>query len=412
MALLIMTSCLCMGCGKKVESLTEITLLHGWGTMEKDHVAMRQIYQDFEKENSDIKLNLISMPSSEDVVYKAGDMLSVGQIPDLIFTGGIGYNTIYQFMVEKGYALDLMPYVKEDPDFKENISKIIFEYWTTKENKLYTLSDVLLLSGYWYNEEVLREAQVEKIPQTWDEFYGMCDKIQEWADTHDQSIAPIRLDPDSSISIFDVLWMSNGDKLETYQSKNKINQFNQEFIETIHSLKKIYNYAGSENESYTYRDSLNSFNMGKSAIYVNGVWANASIAHNIPAKYAAFPSNTAQSIGCKSACIGYVAGNSKDQKRIEASVRFLKYMLSDEVQNKILVETGQIPSSPNVNLEEYKDISPRLYQAVEAVESAKYRIELPINMWDEKEQGIFRKSILQVLNEEMDTTKFLNLLER
>ena len=53
------------GCRGRQEEVVEITLIHGWGSTEADHVAMRRIYQDFEKEHPNIRLNLVSMPSSE-----------------------------------------------------------------------------------------------------------------------------------------------------------------------------------------------------------------------------------------------------------------------------------------------------------------------------------------------------------
>ena len=53
--LMILTILLFSGCGEKKEKPVEITLIHGWGTTEGDHEAMRKIYQDFEKENPDIR---------------------------------------------------------------------------------------------------------------------------------------------------------------------------------------------------------------------------------------------------------------------------------------------------------------------------------------------------------------------
>ena len=64
------------GCGDEKE-ITEITLIHGWGSTEADHEAMRQIYKDFEKDHPEIHLNLISMPSSTDVISKVSDLLTV-----------------------------------------------------------------------------------------------------------------------------------------------------------------------------------------------------------------------------------------------------------------------------------------------------------------------------------------------
>lgn len=82
--LLLMTACLLGGCSKESAEQTEITLIHGWGSMESEHVRMRQIYKDFEKEHPEIKLNLMSMTSSDEVIKKTKNMLSVGEVPDLI----------------------------------------------------------------------------------------------------------------------------------------------------------------------------------------------------------------------------------------------------------------------------------------------------------------------------------------
>ena len=79
------------GCGEKAPEPVEITLIHGWGTTEEDHVVMRDIYQDFEKENPDVKLNQLSMPSGSEMVRKVEDMLVVGEIPvSVMETAGEG----------------------------------------------------------------------------------------------------------------------------------------------------------------------------------------------------------------------------------------------------------------------------------------------------------------------------------
>ena len=96
------------GCTVQEPDLVEITVIHGWGSNENDHVAMRSIYSDFEKENPNIKVHLISMPTSKDLLRKVGDMILVGEMPDVIFFGGIGNNQIYQYMVKNDLALDLM----------------------------------------------------------------------------------------------------------------------------------------------------------------------------------------------------------------------------------------------------------------------------------------------------------------
>ena len=397
-------------CGTTKEEVTEITLIHGWGTMEENHVAMRQIYEDFEKKNTDIRLNLISMTSSEQVISKANDMLSVGKIPDIIFTSGIGVDSFYKFMINKGYALDLMPYVDDDKEFAANLSPSILKYWKTKDNKLYSISDVLLLSGYWYNETIFNEAGVTQIPKTWHEMLDACAKIKEWSKKQHNEVLPIQLNSEAAISLADVLMISQGANSKQKIIDNTFSTDGTEFSNVVDQLKELYEYSYNDNDHYTYRDILSGFNNSKSAIYINGVWADALINNNIPAKYAPFPSENGDSVACISACLGYVLGNTKNPKQIDASVRFIKYMLSDEVQNRILVETGQIPSNPAIDISKFKDDMPRLFQAVETVQSADIKIEIPVNLWSNKKMQAFKDNIEKVIKGNIDNKKFLQLI--
>ena len=71
---------LIVGCGeeKKVEN-TEIVIINGWGMMDENHQIMRDIYEDFQENNPDITLKLISMPSSDKVIEKAKEILETGE---------------------------------------------------------------------------------------------------------------------------------------------------------------------------------------------------------------------------------------------------------------------------------------------------------------------------------------------
>lgn len=129
--------------------------MHGWGSTEMDHKEMQKIYSDFQKKYPDISLNLIAMPTGKEMVERAEDRILVGDLPDVIFCGDAGKESLYQFMIENELALDLMPYIKEDKELLHSIAPSSMEYWKTRDGKLYTVSDVLMLGGgYWYNEEI------------------------------------------------------------------------------------------------------------------------------------------------------------------------------------------------------------------------------------------------------------------
>lgn len=375
-------------------------MIHGWGSTQADHVAMRKIYEDFEKVHPNIHLNLVSMPSSTDVISKVGDLLTVGEIPDIVFTGGDGRESVYRFMVQKGYALDLIPYMEEDEEFAENVSSVILETWMTKEGQLYTVSDVLLMGGYWYNQDMFQKAGISKVPGTWEEWFLACEKLKAM----DDSVVPVILDANHIAYLMTAL-LANEDITELENIRgSRTNTNTQAFDRMLEQLKRISDYAVLAG-NYNYRDTLASFNGKESAIYINGVWANSMIDESLNVSYAAFPSNDGKGIATRSACVGYVLGNTGDEKRIEASVEFLKYMLSEEVGQRILEQTGQLPSNPNIAITE-ETAGRRMAQAVDCIKNAGLTIETPENLWDLSKKKEYGENVILYLQKHITEKEF------
>ena len=74
-------------------------------------------------------------------------------------------------------------------------------------------------------------------------------------------------------------------------------------------------------------------------------------------------------------------------------MRFLKYMLSETVQARIVEETGQIPANPHIALEDYADERPRMYQAASLVMGADRKINVPDNLWTASQKAVFAENI-------------------
>ena len=391
------------GCGKEEKEPVTITIIHAWGGTGEDHVAMRDIYDGFQKENPDIEVQLISMPGRKEMLRKVEDMIMVGDMPDVITFSGMGQNTTYDFIVENNMALDIMPYVKKDKEFASDISQTNLNYWTTEEGKLFTVSDVLSLSGgYWYNEDILNAAGVREIPRTWDAFRGMCYKIWKWSEREKNEIASIQTSPEGYLYFMDHMLLEDC----TEKSRNNTGKI----PEVLKRLQEIYAYSTSENAEYSYLDETRLFNEGKLAIYVNGVWGASLISENINARYALLPTTSRKKLSCESACFGYVLGKSGNEQKEEASIRFLKYMLSKKVQTRILEETEQIPANKQVALDSYEQEMPRLFQAASLVLSAEDKIEVPDNLWTYEQKAYFTENIFRELTGKISPEAFTRQL--
>lgn len=408
----ILMAFLLAGCQKKQPEQVMLTVIHAWGGTEEDHVAMREIYESFQEKNPDIQLRLISIPTRDEMLRKVEDMIMVGNIPDVISFSGLGRNETYDFMVENDMALNLMPYVQQDEDFESSIAEANLEYWATDRGELFNIADVLSLSGgYWYNEDIFREAGIERIPQTWQEFMEMCETLQRWSVKEEAEIKPLRVSLEGYLYFLDHMLADNGGAAEGAIQSHWMFHEDWELETAIDRLKEIYAYSSAEDEHYSYRDETDLFNERKLAMYVNGVWGAPMISDDIHAAYALLPTESGKEMSCESACMGYVLGNSKNVEKERAAVRFLKYMLSEDVQTRILEETEQIPANPKLSLESYKDEKPRLYQAAELVLNAQRKIEVPDNLWNSSQKARFSDHILEVLSGELGYKDFIEYLE-
>ena len=386
------------GCGGQKEEPVTLTVIHAWGGTEKDHEAMRKIYQDFQEKNPDVLLQLVSMPTREEMLRKVEDMIMVGDTPDIVTFSGMGRNRTYEFMVENGIALDLMPYLEEDEAFADSVSEENLSYWTTEKNQLFTVTDVLYLSGgYWYNQEIFEKAGIEAPPSDWADFLKMCGKIREWSKKLGRNVLPLQASGEGYLSFLDHM----------LAGRVGIKSERGEIAEALERLRQIYIFSTSESADYTYLDETSLFNEGKIAIYVNGVWGAPMISDNIDAAYALLPTKDGTEMSCVSAGLGYVLGNSGSEEKEDASVRFLKYMLSEEVQTRILEETEQIPANQAVNLEQFAEEKARLYQAAEQVLHAEKRIEIPANLWTSDQRERFVEDIFPVLAGEKKEEDFI-----
>ena len=397
-------SLLLTGCQEKTGHPASITLIHAWGGTEKDHVAMRNIYEEFQKENPDITLQIISMPAGKEMMKKVEDMIMVGNLPDIVSFSGMAENSVYDFMVENNMVLDIKPYMQQDKEFSDSISAANKEYWETQDGKLYSVADVLMLSGgYWYNEDILKEAGIEEVPKSWDEFQNMCNRISTWSIETKAEVKALQLSAEGYLYCMDhMLTGEESIRLE----KSELIFRDEPFDNAVERMKKMYQLSIFKNPEYSYRDETHLFNEGKLAIYINGVWGAPMITGDIHAKYALLPTNTGKAVSCESSGLGYVLGNSGNREREDASVRFLKYMLSESVQTRILEETEQIPANPEVSLDAYKESKGRLYQAASLVLGADEKIEVPSNIWSLSQEKYFTENIFHVLVGDMPVQEF------
>ena len=362
----------------KDESVS-ISFMHGWGGSGFDHVGMRELFAEFEALNPDVHIVYDTSPDLGIVMEKAADMLAVDKAPSIISTNG---NVQYVSNArKKGVALNLMPYLQEDETFASDISPHILQALQEPSGEIYTLPDAVEYIGYWYNASLFRQAGITDtgtpngkvvLPRTWEEFWDACDALAEISPQ--TGAVPLQLQV-SQMGFFlgARLAAVSADALNYMQKDSPV--CHREDAEL--AVSELVNALSYDVRRGTALDIRQNFFDGKSAIYIDGVWANTEFTETTTKqeiRYAAFPGLCGETIAYANPATGYVISSDGSQKQIDASIRFLKYMLSEDVQKQIVIKTHQAPSNPKISEPWIHEQVPILAEAMQVCQEADLQI--------------------------------------
>lgn len=385
----------------KDESVS-ISFMHGWGGSGFDHVGMRELFAEFEALNPDVHIVYDTSPDLGIVMEKAADMLAVDKAPSIISTNG---NVQYVSNArKKGVALNLMPYLQEDETFASDISPHILQALQEPSGEIYTLPDAVEYIGYWYNASLFRQAGITDtgtpngkvvLPRTWEEFWNACDALAEIAPQ--TGAVPLQLQV-SQMGFFlgARLAAVSADALNYMQKDSPV--CHREDAEL--AVSELVNALSYDVRRGTALDIRQNFFDGKSAIYIDGVWANTEFTETTTKqeiRYAAFPGLCGETIAYANPATGYVISNDGSQKQIDASIRFLKYMLSEDVQKQIVIKTHQAPSNPKISEPWIHEQVPILAEAMQVCQEADQQILTLYTVLSAKKSAQLEQSLEDLL---------------
>ena len=356
-----------------------ISFMHGWGGSGADHVGMRELFAAFEAENPDIHIVYDTSPDLEIVMEKAADLLAVDKAPSIISTNG---NVQYVSNAKKkGVALDLTPYLKEDATFASDVSPQILQALQEPDGAVYTLPDAVEYIGYWYNASLFRQAGITDTgtpggtvvpPRTWEEFWAACDALAQIAPQ--TGAVPLQMQV-SQMGFFLGARLAGASEQALAFMQKEASVCRREDAElAVSELLRALSYDTQRGSTPDIRQN---FFDGKSAICIDGVWANTEFDQTTTKqeiRYAAFPGFSGETIAYANPATGYVISNNGSERQIDACVRFLKYMLSKDVQEQIVTKTHQAPSNPNISDTWIHEQVPVLADAVQSCKQADLQI--------------------------------------
>lgn len=326
--------------GKEASGSKEVLeFYHGYFHEESEWApakAMRDIYDEFAKQHADGPVEFKAI-ATEDVQGTVDNGVAGGTYPDIADLAG---NSVSLAAISQDLLLDMKPYIDE----QKIQDKVGLNYTQNDvDGKIYTVHDQLLTMGFWYNQKVMNDAGAA-LPDTWTSWDDFEKAMKTVRDSSAEGNYAYGAGQGSLRSFNAMLGLSNKDAvggeitMETIDSK--------EFEEAFKKTAKMDQQNGSANASDSSNDWSADFNAGKSAVFFNGVWAAGGFGDSTDFKPAIFPGGVALS----SAGGGITIANGMSEEKSKLALEFVKYMTSDEVQEKIFTLVGANPCNSTLDV--------------------------------------------------------------
>ncbi|MEW5817502.1 MAG: extracellular solute-binding protein [Spirochaetota bacterium] len=253
----------------------------------------------------------------------------------------------FNVMAQSGRVVDLNPYIEADPTLKATLNDpISLRAYRDENGRQLGLPYAKANVGIYYNTELFRKAGINTFPETWDDFFAVCDKLKA------AGITPI------SLMTGDNAWTSmlmlahfigtspNGE--EWLSGKAAGQKFEVPvFVNAAARLQKILKeYTTPDAIGANYPISANNFLQSKCAMIANGPWMIGAFSDPKSApegfepkvKYALAPGSGV--IAMEN--VSYASG-SKTKEKKDASVEVLKYFTREDVYAEYLNIGGAAP---------------------------------------------------------------------
>lgn len=331
--------------------VTEISFPTSWVGVSVNTDWFNERMEAFNAEYGDtIKVTVEEIAGDQAYVDKMKVLYSSNALPDAISTGG--YNLIDSM---KDQLVDLTPYV--DDEWKKMGADVCWDV-NSRDGKIYGIPYSRQVIGYFYNKDLFAQAGIEKPAETWDEFFAQCDKLLE------AGITPLSMDTADSGWVTSLMLgaiIGQTEEGEKFMNTNLPTDYNTpEFIEAAGMIQEMFKkYTTPDAIGGKYENAASNFFMGETAMIANGPWMvsdfydTSMVEEGFADKVgtAMYPGGVMYNSGK----IGFNVA-SKDEKTLEATLTFVKFMTSEESQRKMLELTGDIPAAEGISSDEVKPL--------------------------------------------------------
>ncbi|MBI9108192.1 MAG: extracellular solute-binding protein [Spirochaetales bacterium] len=349
--LLLITGALVFAGGTQEEAQVPKTVTVDYATyrvgMHVSAPAEGQVLAEFITNNKDtITLRIEELPSDDAYTNKMKTLAASKSLPHVIDSK----NGLRELAVKNGQAVNLIPILNADPEWKAVVGQGAIDFNTGSDGKCYSLATGKWTLGYFYNKEMFDAVGIRPA-KNWDEFMTNCAALKAGGYT---PLAMMTGENSWTTNLFlaAMVGSSNaaGNAFMNYHYPD--NYETPEMIKALTMMKTLLkDYSTGDSLGANYANAANNFCQEQAAMIANGPWMIPDFSN--PEKtnpgfdrkvaVAMFPNNSAVSLYD----VGYslcTAGESKEVQ--DAAIIFLKHMTSLRAQEIYLTKANMLPASP------------------------------------------------------------------
>lgn len=251
--------------------------------------------------------------------------------------------SFYQMMIEDERIEDLSPYILEDDEWMGMIEPVVLDSFRESDGKIYLAplsTAAFSCSGVFWNEELFEKAGIEEFPETWEEFWNVCERLESYG------ITPLALHTEGTA--WAAMLLATAELSDTPEGAEFMKEIfpesyqNESGLHMAETLKRLFSYTTKDAIGQNFDVSYENFFSGKAAMIPNGYWMIDQIPEGEweeKVRFSPFPGNKLVS---SPETFGWSIVSSYSDEVKKGAVEFLKFRtkLNKEEKEELFRDNG------------------------------------------------------------------------
>ncbi|HHW48201.1 MAG TPA: extracellular solute-binding protein [Clostridiaceae bacterium] len=330
---------------QEAETKTVTLELSSWRT--EDVEPFNRINEAFNKKYPNIKVEFKPIKNTEyDAQIKIA--LESGEGPDLLYLRPYDAGRL---LASSGVIMELTPEMV--PALKD-ANPSYLEAFKTDDGKIYALPGGRVMLGFLYNKKIFQEYGLEE-PKTWDEFYQVCEKLQE------NGVRPIAMGfkdawtiAHRSYQMLPAFIEGNAEEWRRKLLNGEVRFTDESFVNHLACLNKMKEYCGSDFLGLGYVDTQQLFLAEQAAIFPGGSFEITYFRQTNPdLEFDVFatPSNTKAGPAPVAMTPSWGYSINKNTRNVDECLVYLNWLATPEAAEIIVNELPGMPPMIPGNIE-------------------------------------------------------------